>query len=336
MALWALSSVSDGDVLKFFGFEGGEAELRGKHDGRNSQGVPAVREVFDPAVLAAVSDGMAESSAREARLPWDESIAGKEHKLLFMPFIVHQNDRMRSEFEVTDLPFAKELSFQSSERKAARIESWCYRTPEFRKIRSTYIDAGIAAQVWNSVWYPDPAYDLPLLGIDFLSFGKKKVLCILDFQPMSQDAQYLAKYIDPLASIKSKYPGLAGQMSARFYDENQFFSKQLAFGRFENADPVMAELYPAFKEYLEAYIAAIKRATPSTDPEVIAYNLQRQKDYDQYSAERDPAVGLFSTYFGSEWAERFTHDFLFEHSVPVPKTSAPGERAVAPGANSSD
>ncbi|KAA8491825.1 15,16-dihydrobiliverdin:ferredoxin oxidoreductase [Porphyridium purpureum] len=273
---------------------------------------------FELHASAASAGTIETSSVREKELPYERSIAGEEFELLFMPFVLHQNKVMRDTFQVSDLPFDDELAFQSSTKKAARIESWCYKTPEFRKIRSTYIDAGIQAQVFNSVWYPDPKYDLPLLGIDFLSFGKKKVICIMDFQPLTQDAAYLEKYISPLAPVKAKYKSLAGEMSAKFYDENVFFSKQLAFGRFDNAGPVMEELFPAFKEYLDVYFEHMQSATPTSDPEQIALNLQRQKDYDQYSAERDPAIGLFSTYFGPEWAEKFTHEFLFEHSVPVP------------------
>ena len=36
--------------------------------------------------------------------------------------------------------------------------------------------------------------------------------------------------------------------------------------------------------------------------------------YDTYSADRDPAVGLFATMFGKEWADEFVHDFLFSLS----------------------
>jgi len=48
-----------------------------------------------------------------------------------------------------------------------------------------------------------------------------------------------------------------------------------------------------------------------------------QKDYDQYSAERDPASGLFNSYFGREWSEKFLYEFLFEDAVPlaVPATT---------------
>lgn len=260
------------------------------------------------------------SSERAAKLPWTQSIAGDEFKLLFMPFIEHQLAVMRAELPgVEDLPFEEPLSYQQSGKRPARIESWLWKTDQFRKIRATYIDAGINAQVFNSVWYPSPEYDLPLLGIDFLSFGKKKVLCVLDFQPLTQDPEYLKKYCEPMADVKTKYEGLSGSMSARFYDEAQFFSRQLIFAKFDNSEPVMTQLFPAFKEYVTAYIKMINEATPDPSPESKARVAQLQKDYDQYSAERDPAVGLFSTYWGEEWAEKFTHEFLFSDAVPKPK-----------------
>lgn len=193
-----------------------------------------------------------------------------------------------------------------------------WRSDLFRKIRATYIDAGPAAQVFNSVWYPDAKYDAPLLGIDFLSFGKKKVICVLDYQPLLQTDEYLNKYCEPIDYIKRKYEGISGTMSARFYDENKFFSKQLALGKFDDSGPVKSQLFPAFKEYLRDYIAMLKREEPNPDPVAQQRVRDLHKDYDQYSAERDPAVGLFSTYWGKEWAENFTYGFLFSDATPSP------------------
>jgi 15,16-dihydrobiliverdin:ferredoxin oxidoreductase len=260
---------------------------------------------------------LVDSSARAAKLPWPASVAGEDVELLFMPFIEHQLGVMRAEFaETQDAPFEEEYSLQESEKRPARIESWQWKNEYFRKIRATYIDAGQAAQVFNSVWYPDSKYDLPLLGIDFLSFGKKKVLCVLDFQPLVQDEEYLKQYCEPIAYIKAKYDGLAGTMSARFYDETLFFSKQLAFAKFDNADPVSSQLLPAFKEYLRDYVKMVKGATPDDSPAAVARVRELQREYDQYSAERDPAVGLFSTYWGERWAEDFTYNYLFADAVP--------------------
>lgn len=269
------------------------------------------------------SDPLVLSTERAAKLPWQSTIAEDDSKLLFMPFVEHQLDVMKAQVSgVEDVPFEQSLSYQSSDRRPARIESWLWKSDTFRKIRATYIDAGINAQVFNSVWYPSPEYDLPLLGIDFLSFGKKKVLCVLDFQPLVQDPEYLKKYCEPMAPVKMQYEGLSGSMSSRFYDEAQFFSRQLIFAKFDNSEPVMTQLFPAFKEYLAAYLKMIDQATPDTSPESVARVRQLHVDYDQYSAERDPAVGLFGSYWGKEWAEKFTHEFLFSDAVPVPKEEA--------------
>lgn len=271
-------------------------------------------------MVATGAENQVLSSERAASLPWTTSIAGDDFKLLFMPFIMHQLQVMRAQLSgLEDLPFEESLSFNSSDKRAARIESWQWKSDDFRKIRATYIDAGVAAQVFNSVWYPDPKYELPLLGIDFLSFGKKKVLCVLDFQPLTQDEDYLKKYCERVAGIKEKYQGLSGTMSKKFYDETQFFSKQLVFAKFDNSEPVMTQLFPAFKEYLDVYLKIMNETQPVESKAAVDRVVQLQKDYDQYSAERDPAVGLFSAYWGAEWAEKFTHEFLFSDSVPVPK-----------------
>ena len=71
------------------------------------------------------------------------------------------------------------MCFTHIQRKPAVIESWQYESKDYRKIRLTYIDAGIGAQVFNSVWYPRYNNDAPIFGIDFLAFGPKKVISIM-------------------------------------------------------------------------------------------------------------------------------------------------------------
>ncbi|PAX45865.1 dihydrobiliverdin:ferredoxin oxidoreductase, partial [Brunnivagina elsteri CCALA 953] len=88
----------------------------------------------------------------------------------------------RFDLQNRTIPSGLELNVSDRGRHPATIRSWCYQCQELRKIRYTYIDAGEASQIFNSVIYPNHCYDLPLLGIDFLSFGKIKNLIGLDFQ----------------------------------------------------------------------------------------------------------------------------------------------------------
>ena len=221
-------------------------------------------------------------------------------------------------FDLQSSPIPPGLEFNQSKRgkNPATIQSWCYQCPQFRKIRYTYIDAGETSQIFNSVIYPSYHYNLPLLGIDFLAFGRKKILVVLDFQPLSQDSAYLEKYIEPMRPIRDKYGELAQNLEMKFYDANQYFSPYLLFAK-TDADTVVKRLLPAYQEYIQLYWQLLAQTSPLTKAEDIQRVVKAQKDYDQYSAERDPASGLFSSYFGHEWAERFLYEFLFEDAVPL-------------------
>jgi phycoerythrobilin:ferredoxin oxidoreductase len=40
--------------------------------------------------------------------------------------------------------------------------------------------------------------------------------------------------------------------------------------------------------------------------------LAGQKRYTRYRAEKDPARGMLSRFYGSEWTEAYIHDVLFD------------------------
>ena len=250
-------------------------------------------------------------------MPWSSSIdaaafAGED--LLYMPFWKWQVNFMKE--NLTDLRIVScqdgknDFSYNDNLKKKARIVNLCATSKEYRKIRLTYYDAGDNCQVFNAVFYPDPKYNLPILGVDLLSFNRKKYLAIVDFQPIHQEeAKHASTFEHLLEPIKSKFDSLKGQMSSKFYDETQFFSKQMLFSRFENENIISDELFPAFTQYVESHLQLI-RDTPS-DAANVDQVLERQRAYDTYSAERDPAAGLFCAMFGAEWADDYIHNFLF-------------------------
>lgn len=238
---------------------------------------------------------------------------------MYRPFLDYLETELFSRFDLQSRPIPLGLERKVSDRgkNPATIESWCYQCDRLRKIRYTYIDAGESAQVFNSVIYPSHNYDLPLLGIDFLSFGKKKILVVLDFQPLFREKAYQAKYIEPLKNLRDRHRDLAQNLPMKFYDADRYFSKYLLFAKLEDAESVETRLFPAYKDYLELYWQMLEKAEPLEDPSDIQRIVKAQKDYDQYSADRDPAHGLFSSYFGHQWATRFLYEFLFEDAVPL-------------------
>jgi 15,16-dihydrobiliverdin:ferredoxin oxidoreductase len=242
---------------------------------------------------------------------------------MYQPFLEHLEKSLFEKFDLQkrEIPVGLEVNASDRGRNPATIRSWCYQCPQLRKIRYTYIDAGESAQIFNSVIYPSHNYDLPLLGIDFLSFGKVKNLIVLDFQPLFQDEAYQQKYIYPLKTLHDRYPDLAQNLEMKFYDANQYFSKYLLFAK-TDAQTVTTRVFSAFKDYLNLYWEMLDRTERLSAPQDIGRIIKAQKDYDQYSADRDPASGLFSSYFGHAWSERFLYEFLFEDAVPLAALSA--------------
>ncbi|MEA5490078.1 MULTISPECIES: 15,16-dihydrobiliverdin:ferredoxin oxidoreductase [Pseudanabaena] len=241
---------------------------------------------------------------------------------MYKPFLDYLEQSLFQRFDLQSrlIPAGLESCVSDRGRNPATIRSWCYQCPELRKIRYTYIDAGASAQIFNSVIYPSHNYDLPLLGIDFLSFGSVKNLIVMDFQPLFQDRGYLEKYIYPLKTLHDKYPDLAQNLEMKFYDANQYFSKYLLFAK-TDPETVRTRVLEAFKDYLNLYWTMLDDAKPLVDQSDIQRIVKAQKDYDQYSADRDPASGLFSSYFGHEWSEKFLYGFLFEDAKPLAVTA---------------
>jgi 15,16-dihydrobiliverdin:ferredoxin oxidoreductase len=274
-----------------------------------------------------------EEAASRHGMPWKTSMdptAFVNEELLYMPFWEWQLSFLQE--NLTDLKVVSctngktDFTYNENTAKKSRIVNLCLSSAEYRKIRLTYYDAGDTTQVYNAVLYPDPAFNLPVLGIDFLAFNRKKYLAICDFQPLhTVESDHDAEFSHLLRPIKESYSNLSGRMSSKFYDETQFFSQQMLFSRFEDESIIQNELFPAFQQYCQQHLALIRacQGKPSSDTMAV---LERQQAYDTYSAARDPATGLFTAMFGQEWAMDYVHDFLFSMS----QRPAPGTPIVMP------
>lgn len=272
------------------------------------------------------------ATVREAEaehgMPWKASIDPEafnddDEELLYMQFWEWQLDFMEktlTDFRVESCENedgSVDFSFNTNDKKKARIVNICASSKEYRKIRMTYYDAGDTTQVYNAVLYPRLEYNLPILGIDLLAFNRKKYLAIVDFQPIHDtEADHATQYEHLLQPIKEQYDSLKGRMSSKFYDETKHFSQQMLFARFDDESVVERDLFPAFRSYVQTHLDLIRDTEPETNTKAMKDVLRYHTKYDTYSADRDPATGLFAAMYGKEWAEDFVHNFLFDLSDP--------------------
>lgn len=237
---------------------------------------------------------------------------------MYMPFVDYQIRHIKEQGGAREVPVEPHLAYRRSSHHTAHIGSACFETEDFRRVRLTYVDAGKAVQVFNSVWYPRLDCDAPLLGIDLLCFGGgHSMLAVVDYQPLSQSPDYRARYIDHLAPIRDRYPGLCETMSNRYYTDKSWFSEQMLFGRLPSEEKVHDTVMPAFREYLHAYTDMVRRARREGLRAEEEYVLGRQREYETFNLVHDPAKKLFESWMddksdeGVKWSDEYMHRFLF-------------------------
>ncbi len=192
------------------------------------------------------------------------------------------------------------------------IRSWLWDVPGFRRWRVTRMDAGNKIQVLNSVAYPDYINDQPILGIDLLWFGAtNKLVAVLDFQPLIQDDDYFQKYYQGLGNLKNNFQEFNNEITMKIYDSNKFFSPFVLFYS-GSAKTIKESLSNLFQNFIEYYWQLSESKLNTMNSEQVR---KIHIEYDTYNAERDPAHGLFKSYFGKDWADNFVSNFLFPLSI---------------------
>ena len=208
------------------------------------------------------------------------------------------------------LTISEEFKEYISKDKVYTIKNWLFETPGFRKWRITKLDGGEKIQVFNTVAYPIFKCEQPILGVDILWFGNsQKLLTVLDYQPLIQDKMYLQKYCSKLDEIKNKFSKFDNTKMKKIYDSNKYFSPWVIICR-GNKSHLVEDLNNIFYLFLEEYLKI--NAFFSENQFLNSKEIKlKHFEYDNYSAEKDPADKLFKKFFGEEWTRKFIRNFLF-------------------------
>ncbi len=210
-----------------------------------------------------------------------------------------------------DMFVPQEFSECVSKTGNCKVNSWLWDVPGFRRWRVTRLDAGDRLQVLNSVAYPQFQNDIPIMGIDLLWFEKKqKLVAILDFQPLVQEQEYFDRYFDGLKRLKECFNDFNSDIKSNIYDPDKYFSPWVLFCKGGSYEAINI-LPKVFNSFLKCYWTNFNlfkvNYNKIESEQVRLFHI----DYDKYSAEKDPAHGLFSGFFGKDWSEKYLKEFLF-------------------------
>lgn len=237
---------------------------------------------------------------------------------LYQPFLDYAIALLEKQLDLQPYPipagFESKSAITGKGKRQAEVitTSYAYQSPKLRQIRAAHVQGGDALQVLNFVIFPQLNYDLPFFGADLVTLPGGHLIA-LDMQPLFRDdAAYQAKYTHPILPIFERYQTHL-PWGGDFPEEAQpFFSPAFLWTRPQETEAVETHVFEAFKEYLQAYLQFVDQAAPITNSQDLDTIEHAQLRYLRYRAEKDPARGMFTRFYGPEWTEEYIHGFLFD------------------------
>ena len=236
---------------------------------------------------------------------------------LYQPFLDSAIAILQERLELEPYPIPagfehKEVITGKGKREETVVTtSYGFCSPKLRQIRAAHVQGGDSLQVLNFVIFPQLDYDLPFFGGDLVTLPGGHLIAI-DMQPLFQDEAYQAKYTKRILPMFHTYQQDL-PWGGDFPEEAQpFFSPAFLWTRPQATEVVETKVFAAFKDYLNAYLDFVQQAEKVTERQKLMDILAAQRRYIDYRATKDPARGMLTRLYGSEWTEEYIHGFLFD------------------------
>ena len=235
------------------------------------------------------------------------------------PFLNHSINLLSS-FTLNPLPipnqFLEKETYLGSKNKPLHVKTvtWGCQTSKFKKIRAACVDAGSITSVLNLVFQPFENFDLPFFGADFVTLGSGHLLA-LDLQPVLKEDVSHTQYVwDKLLPLHDKWQSLLPSGGPIPVEAKPFFSPGFLWTKIplgSDGEKLIDEIiFPAFKDYLSLYLELMINAK-SVKEARSGILLKGQKRYLSYRANKDPARGMLTRFYGQEWTNYYIHNILF-------------------------
>jgi phycoerythrobilin:ferredoxin oxidoreductase len=237
---------------------------------------------------------------------------------IYQPFLNYAIATLEEQLELSPYPipdgFERKKGMMGKGKKAEPVltTSHGFKAPKLRQIRAAHVRGGSSLQVLNFVIFPELNYDLPFFGADLVTLPGGHLIAI-DMQPLfAGDTAYQAKYSEPILPMFRAHQQHLPWGGDFPEEARAFFSPAFLWTRPEATETVETKVFAAFKDYLQAYINFVRQSEVITDRQRLDEILQAQKRYADYRATKDPARGMLTRLYGSEWTEEYIHGFLFD------------------------
>ena len=224
------------------------------------------------------------------------------------------------EYKLTEKALSPKFSYLESlygskkNKKIVNMFNWAACSERIKLSRALCINSPDYA-VLNFLIIPESIFNMPFLGLDFVSLPGYHLL-VLDFQPSIElERQFKKEWLDKLLMIKNnfyhQFP-FNQEMSQEF---SKFFSPALIWMKLpkqsESDYLISNQLFDVFKEYLNLYFDVLYK-TKKVDEDLKSEIVKGQNFYLRFRKDKDPARPMLNTLFGADFTETLLNDILFK------------------------
>ena len=234
----------------------------------------------------------------------------------FQKYLIYKLDQ----YDLQEYKIPSEYSFREStygSRKNianAMLCTWAGKNHRINFCRSVCINSPSYC-VLNFLIIPKIQYNIPFLGIDFVSLPNYHLI-VLDFQPsLHISKQFDEDLLKELLSLKNEFhqkvpiaPKMSEQI-AQFFSPGVIWSKLPKEEISENL--INNNLYKTFQKYLNLYLNILFRAK-EVDLKVQKELINGQMHYLRYRQSKDPARPMLKVLFGETFTDALINNLLFK------------------------
>ncbi len=214
-------------------------------------------------------------------------------------------ERLRGVEALEEIPIPQELAEPRSFLKVLRANHYNWSSQRFRKIFGMRFRVKVPRiEQLNSIFYPRDNYDVPVF-IFFCMLTKRKVIAHLNVCCPFDDADYRARWVDPLVQILDRYEPFT---SNDRYPEwmKKYRNDSTIYGLFPRDR--LDDISDCCFEYLDYYLSQVAVAEPVTDP---ARREAVSRFLDQWVDDirtQDKAQGMIAKMIGADTARRIFYE----------------------------
>ena len=233
----------------------------------------------------------------------------------YLKYLITKLEEYECKEKIIPSQFSYKESIYGSKKNQNNVHlaTWAVNNKRINLARAICINSP-SYSVLNFLIIPNPIYNMPFLGVDFVTLPNYHLL-VLDFQPSIKiEKQFDEEILDKIMKIKNiiyqKIP-LGEKMSkevASFFSPGLIWSK---LPREKSSDFLIShDLFIAFREYLTIYMNLLFNCD-AVNSDLQEEIKKGQNLYLDYRKSKDPARPMLKILFGKDFAESLITNVLF-------------------------